>query len=217
MKKLSLALAIAAVCSVGSQAVFADIISEYTFSAAPNTKKSTGTLASSPATDFVLGQSQTLASPAYAVRLTVDTTTLAGPPNFSVTLPSLYQLGAMTFDYRTSNGSSTTIGPVGDLNIEMNTGSGWSAILASTTISESQYGAGVWGAFTTPIDLSAYTLTGPVAFRFNWDKTNTSGSSYFDMDNIRVTAMPVPEASTYGMMLAGLGLVGAMARRRKQA
>jgi hypothetical protein len=31
------------------------------------------------------------------------------------------------------------------------------------------------------------------------------------------TVGAVPEASTYGMMLAGLGLVGAMARRRKQA
>jgi predicted ABC-type sugar transport system permease subunit len=32
-----------------------------------------------------------------------------------------------------------------------------------------------------------------------------------------VTAAPVPEASTYGMMLAGLGLVGFMARRRTRA
>lgn len=32
-----------------------------------------------------------------------------------------------------------------------------------------------------------------------------------------MAAQPVPEASTYAMMLAGLGLVGLMARRRKQA
>jgi hypothetical protein len=30
-----------------------------------------------------------------------------------------------------------------------------------------------------------------------------------------ITAAPVPEAETYAMMLAGLGLVGFMARRRK--
>jgi hypothetical protein len=30
-----------------------------------------------------------------------------------------------------------------------------------------------------------------------------------------MTAAPVPEASTYGMMLAGLGLVGFAVRRRK--
>lgn len=31
------------------------------------------------------------------------------------------------------------------------------------------------------------------------------------------TAVAVPEASTYGMMLVGLGLIGAVARRRRQA
>lgn len=36
------------------------------------------------------------------------------------------------------------------------------------------------------------------------------------LEGIATTA-PVPEASTYGMMLAGLGLVGLVVRRRKQA
>jgi hypothetical protein len=31
------------------------------------------------------------------------------------------------------------------------------------------------------------------------------------------TVVPVPEASTYGMMLAGLGLVGFMASRRRKS
>ncbi|MEW5967884.1 MAG: PEP-CTERM sorting domain-containing protein [Pseudomonadota bacterium] len=35
------------------------------------------------------------------------------------------------------------------------------------------------------------------------------------VDNFTVMAAPVPEAETYAMMLAGLGLVGFMARRRK--
>jgi hypothetical protein len=38
---------------------------------------------------------------------------------------------------------------------------------------------------------------------------------YMRADQLQITA--VPEASTYAMMLAGLGLVGAMTRRRKQA
>lgn len=41
-----------------------------------------------------------------------------------------------------------------------------------------------------------------------------SASSYSGTLNVEVA--PVPEPETYGMMLAGLGLVGFMARRRKQ-
>lgn len=41
----------------------------------------------------------------------------------------------------------------------------------------------------------------------------TSGTWRFDM--VTVNAAPVPEASTYAMMLAGLGLVGLMAKRRR--
>ena len=40
------------------------------------------------------------------------------------------------------------------------------------------------------------------------------GLTAFDM---RITAAPVPEPETYAMMLAGLGLLGAIARRRKAA
>jgi hypothetical protein len=35
--------------------------------------------------------------------------------------------------------------------------------------------------------------------------------------NVLVQALPVPEADTYAMLLAGLGLVGVVARRRKSA
>jgi len=47
---------------------------------------------------------------------------------------------------------------------------------------------------------------------------NANGASTFtlglDGELVFANAAPVPEASTYGMMLAGLGLVGFMARRR---
>jgi len=43
-------------------------------------------------------------------------------------------------------------------------------------------------------------------------------NAWVDADNgLHLAAAPVPEASTYGMMLAGLGLVGFMARRRLSA
>ncbi len=57
------------------------------------------------------------------------------------------------------------------------------------------------------------------AFSISWNKTIVGGS--FDSQtaywtfNGTAAAAPVPEASTYGMMLAGLGLVGFAVRRRK--
>ncbi|MCA1925195.1 MAG: FxDxF family PEP-CTERM protein [Thiobacillus sp.] len=44
---------------------------------------------------------------------------------------------------------------------------------------------------------------------------STSGTWRFDM--VTLNAAPVPEAETYAMMLAGLGLVGFMAARRRKA
>ncbi len=46
---------------------------------------------------------------------------------------------------------------------------------------------------------------------------DNGNGDYAKFDNVLVTATPVPEADTYAMLLAGLGLVGYSVSRRKRA
>ncbi len=57
--------------------------------------------------------------------------------------------------------------------------------------------------------VASSTLT---TLKFTSGATGSSGSV---IDNVLVSAVPEPE--TYAMLLAGLGLMGVVARRRKQA
>jgi hypothetical protein len=47
------------------------------------------------------------------------------------------------------------------------------------------------------------------------DMNDYNVTSALTLDNVTLVAAPIPEADTYALMLAGLGLVGFMARRRK--
>lgn len=93
-------------------------------------------------------------------------------------------------------------------------------------------GGGAWQVANTSVaGMTAGTYTNGTAF-FNWsgvygdtytlDYTATvptggfAGVQYaLHLSGVVTQAAPVPEASTYGMMLAGLGLVGFAVRRRK--
>ncbi len=66
------------------------------------------------------------------------------------------------------------------------------------------------GVYGNTYDLF-YTATVPMG-----DPSNFGGTQYaLRLTGTVMAAAPVPEASTYGMMLAGLGLVGFAVRRRK--
>lgn len=73
-------------------------------------------------------------------------------------------------------------------------------------VNDSPLVVGTYNSVTGAFDISwsSYITTAPFA--------NQTG--YWHLTGIATTA-PVPEASTYGMMLAGLGLVGFAVRRRK--
>jgi hypothetical protein len=94
------------------------------------------------------------------------------------------------------------------LSITMSNTSGWAAVASVSN----------W-------DTDPYNLSGPVVNLGNGDYTIGLGYKFGNMANNQQIAIgydytiagAVPEPETYAMLLAGLGAVGFMARRRKQA
>jgi opacity protein-like surface antigen len=77
----------------------------------------------------------------------------------------------------------------------------------------------VGNTLTYSMDVTSST-TAPTSAVFNWSGLNKvvmsdgNSTNHTAIDNLSVTAVPEPE--TYALMLAGLGLMGAMARRRNK-
>lgn len=69
------------------------------------------------------------------------------------------------------------------------------------------------GTVTNFAELVSFTGSAPVSLNISGTKSGTALSFY--AGGVSVTAVPEPE--TYAMLLAGLGVMGAIARRRKQA
>lgn len=67
--------------------------------------------------------------------------------------------------------------------------------------------------FTTSLLSFTPTSTGSYSLTFN--EPGASNLEGLLLDNVSVVALPVPEPSTYGLLLAGLAAVGYVARRRK--
>jgi energy-converting hydrogenase Eha subunit G len=86
-------------------------------------------------------------------------------------------------------------------------------------------GAGAWGAgFTNGVGNLTWSGVYGTAYTLDYhatvplgDASGFGGVAYALHLTGVATAAPVPEASTYGMMMAGLGLVGFMASRRRKS
>lgn len=73
--------------------------------------------------------------------------------------------------------------------------------------------APLWKAFGWTVDQLTFSSAGGASAGFG------GGGTHFAMDNFTYNEVlsPVPEPETYAMLAVGLGLLGAFARRRKQA
>jgi hypothetical protein len=74
-----------------------------------------------------------------------------------------------------------------------------------------------------PFDASNYFwMTGGQVLAINFNASDANGNAPFGFENTvnsswSLVAAPVPEPESYAMLLAGLGLLGGIARRRRQA
>jgi len=65
-------------------------------------------------------------------------------------------------------------------------------------------------------EFASFTGTGnPLRLRVQYSPQSGYNDNTFMVDNFSVTAAPVPEPASMALLLAGLGIVGAAARRRK--
>jgi hypothetical protein len=104
-------------------------------------------------------------------------------------------------------------------------GEGRSRLFLSSDVGSSDFSSPV---ATSGASLNAITDWGPTWTNTAYNFLGQAGVSYhlyfsgkgvngLTMDNVNITAAPVPEPESYAMMLAGLGALGFMARRRKQS
>lgn len=115
---------------------------------------------------------------------------------FSLSPPSNFNSFAATLDLG-------TVSQISGISASLFTGGG--ALVASGI----PFGSALSIVPTTSIASGAYDL------RVSGTVTGTLGGSFAGTLNASPTA-PIPEPETYAMMLAGLGLMGFVARRRKQ-
>jgi hypothetical protein len=155
--------------------------------------------------------------------IVIGALTSAGPSHGGAPLPG--ETGAIdaAWNFFGQTGSDyNTVAITGNTTTGLNF-SGWT--VTWNGIPAIPMGAGAWGVgFADGVANitwngvygSTYTLDYTATVPLN-DPSTFGGVNYALHLEGTVLAAPVPEASTYGMMMAGLGLVGFMASRRRKS
>ena len=87
------------------------------------------------------------------------------------------------------------------------------APLTPTSLDPAFNGNGFFDFTLNTIDLTSYAAGDLVQFRVVFDQASNGAENFFVY---RGALPPIPEPSTYALMLGGLGAVGFMARRRRK-
>jgi hypothetical protein len=128
-----------------------------------------------------------------------------------------------TFKFTIANGDWVTV----DFQGMPKPGEGYSQLEFFLRDTETFGNVGMWAAYETPDWGTSYfstrTVTGLVVGRnyqvevYGWgDPMGSATGSYELTLTAQGNLAPVPEPETYAMMLAGLGLLGLTARRRRR-
>ncbi len=132
--------------------------------------------------------------------------------NFSLTAPLSNVL--FQFAYNNADGNPALNGGV--INVGTNT---WTMdSLNGTLLSDVVTGNGAGNpSLTNGAHRATLSFNGLSSgnHTFTWNRTGLANSGNLRIDDFSATVTAVPEPETYAMMLAGLGAIGFMSRRRK--
>ena len=155
--------------------------------------------------------------------IVIGATTTAGA--FHPGVPLASDTGAVVDSWAFFGSTGTnfnTVGITGSTEAGLNF-SGWN--VAWNAVSSIYLGTGAWGTAGFVSGVAKFSWDGVYGSTYTLDyratvpADDTSGFQFvpyaLHLEGTVLAAAPVPEASTYGMMLAGLGLVGFAVRRRK--
>ena len=180
-------------------------------------------LTGAPVTDYLAGYGITLSGMLPGTSVHVINATGApfavpssAPNFFEVSAPSRVRQFTLDFSGLIDNFGFTRVGMDAAFSPSGSVLGPWSATAYdASNVSLASVGEGLIATFgSVPMQTFTFGVLGIDHISFTGDHLGFAGSALPRMDNLTFTT-PIPEPETYAMLLAGLGLLGFAARRRK--